>query len=223
MKTGHWLGASPRTQFWAQLFGSLWATPLSVGLYVLFSKAYPCINDDTIDTCQFGAPSVAAWKAVATAVVSPDLPISLSSGLTAIIGSVIAIATVVAKYKWIPQSKHHWLANFNGIALGFLVPNVNYGIAMATGAIFVHFWTKKYPKNADIYAFAVCSGLISGEGIGGGRFCTRECPRDENKEERLLMFCFFFSPTLVVNAILQIAGIQGTEYGTTVGIPPWQL
>lgn len=167
-KTGHWLRASPRTQFWAQLFGSLWATPLSVGLYVLFRKAYPCINDDTLETCQFGTPSVAAWKAVATAVVAPELPISLSSGLTAIIGSVFAVATVVAKYKWIPENKHHWLPNWNGIGLGFLVPNTNYGIAMATGAIFCHVWTKKYPKNADIYAYALAAGLVAGEGIGGG-------------------------------------------------------
>jgi len=43
LKTGHLLRALPKTQFWAQLFGSLIATPLAVGLYILFSKAYPCI------------------------------------------------------------------------------------------------------------------------------------------------------------------------------------
>lgn len=196
LKTGHWLRASPRSQFWAQLFGSLFAAPFSVGLYVLFSAAYPCINDDSDTTavCAFGAPSVAAWKAVAEAVVLPELPISLSSGLTAIFATVLAMLTVVAKYKWVPENKRHWLPNWNAIGIGFLVPNTNYGISMATGSIFVYMWAKKYPKNADMYAYALAAGFVAGEGIAG-----------------------------VVNAILQIANVAPAKYGTTVGVPPWNL
>lgn len=192
LKTGHWLRASPLTQFYAQLFGSLWATPISVGLFVLFSKAYPCVLDPDADTCVFGAPSVAAWQAVSIAVVAPKLPVSLSSGLTAIILTVIAIATVVARYKVIPPKYHVYLPNWNAIGIGFLVPNCNYGIAMATGATLVHFWSKKYPGNADIYAYAIAAGLVAGEGIAG-----------------------------VINAILEIAGVSGAIKGTTVGVPPW--
>lgn len=191
LKTGHWLRASPRAQFWAQLFGSLFATPLSVGLYVLFNKAYPCINSGD-ENCQFGAPSVAAWEAVALAVASPKLPISLSSGLTAIILTIIAMATVVLKYKVIPAKYHVYLPNWNAVGIGFLVPNNNYGIAMATGATFCYIWAKKFPQNADIYAYAVAAGLVAGEGIAG-----------------------------VINAILQIAGVPQSNYGSSVGLPPW--
>lgn len=127
LKTGHWLHASPRAQFWAQLFGSLWATPLSVGLYVLFSEAYPCINDSSVDVCEFGAPSVAAWQAVASVVVAKTLPISLSSGLTAIFMSILAAATVFLKYRVIPNKYHVYLPNWNAVGIGFLVPNTNYG------------------------------------------------------------------------------------------------
>lgn len=126
LKTGHWLHASPRAQFWAQLWGSLWATPLSVGLYVLFSKAYPCINDSSIENCEFGTPSVAAWTAVAQVVVAKDLPISLSSGLTAIFMSIVAALTIFLKYKVIPAKYHVFLPNWNSVGIGMLVPNTNY-------------------------------------------------------------------------------------------------
>lgn len=194
LKTGHWLRASPRAQFWAQLFGSLWAAPFSVGLYVLFVAAYPCINDGEIEVCPFGAPSVAAWRAVAVAVVSPTLPVTLSSGLTAVGMSILAALTVVAKYKWIPAKYHCYVPNWNAVGIGFLVPNTNYGISMATGAVFCHVWAKKYSKNADIYAYAIAAGLVAGEGIAG-----------------------------VVNAILQIAGVPQGNYGSTVGLAPWMI
>ncbi|CAO1630339.1 unnamed protein product [Jaminaea pallidilutea] len=193
LKTGHWLRASPRTQFWAQLFGSLWATPLSVGLYILFSKAYPCINTGEAN-CEFGAPSVGAWAAVAQAVVAPKLPISLSSGLTAIILTILSMAQVWARYKVIPEKYHVYLPNWNAIGIGFLVPNVNYGIAMATGAIFAWAWNKKYPRSADLYCYALAAGFVAGEGIAG-----------------------------VVNAILQVANVPQADYGTSIGLPPWTL
>lgn len=191
LKTGHWLRASPKSQFWAQLFGSLFAAPLSVGLYLVFVQAYPCINSGA-DDCQFAAPSVAAWQAVATAVVAPELPISLSSGLTAILLTVVAIATVVLRYKVVPAKYHCYLPNWNAIGIGFLVPNTNYAIAMSTGALFCWYWAKKFPHNADIYAYAIAAGFVAGEGIAG-----------------------------VINAILQIAGASGSAHGTTVGLAPW--
>lgn len=65
---------------------------------------------------------------------------------------------------------------------------------MATGALFVHFWAKKFPKSADLYAYAIAAGLVAGEGIAG-----------------------------VINAILQIAGVPPSAYGSSVGVPPWLL
>lgn len=192
LKTGHWLRASPKTQFYAQLFGSLFAAPLSVGLFVLFAQAYPCVLDNEAETCVFGAPSVAAWQAVAIAVAADKLPISLSSGITAIVLTVVAILTVIARYKVIPTKYHVYLPNWNAMGIGMLVPNANYGIAMATGATLVYFWARKFPRNADIYAYAIAAGLVAGEGIAG-----------------------------VINAILEIAGVSGALLGSKVGLPPW--
>lgn len=191
LKTGHWLRASPRSQFWAQTFGSVFATPLAVGLYVLFTKAYPCINTYS-DDCPFLAPSVSAWVAVAQAVVSPTLPVTKACGITAIMLTVAAIATVVAKHTIIKPEWRPYVPNWNAIALGFIVPQQFYGIAMVSGASAAYYWQKKNPKNADLYLYAVAAGGIAGEGIAG-----------------------------VVTAALQIAGVSGSELGSQVGLPPW--
>jgi hypothetical protein len=94
LKTGYLLRAKPKNQFIAQLCGSVVAVFLTSGLFILFTKASPCImlafllyrrfsmeshgslvNSavNQTGTCTYGAPSVAAWAAVAVAVTSPKL------------------------------------------------------------------------------------------------------------------------------------------------------
>ncbi len=43
LKTGYLLGAKPKNQFIAQLVGSVVAVFLNTGLFILFTKATPCI------------------------------------------------------------------------------------------------------------------------------------------------------------------------------------
>ncbi len=192
LKTGHLLRAKPRNQFWAQIFGSFFSIFVSTGLFVLFTKAYPCIIDASAEECPFAAPSVAAWRAVAVAVISPKLPVSLSSGMTAIGFAIVAVATVVAKYTIIPQKYHVYVPNWNAVGLGFVVPQTYYPIAMCMGATSALFWKAKRPQSFDLLAFAIAAGLIAGEGMAG-----------------------------VFNAILTIVNVDGSVYGTTVAIPPW--
>ncbi|CBQ73157.1 conserved hypothetical protein [Sporisorium reilianum SRZ2] len=192
LKTGHLLRAKPRNQFWAQLFGSFFSIFVSTGLFVLFTKAYPCITNADAEECPFAAPAVAAWKAVALAVISPKLPVSLSSGMTAIGFAIISVITVVLKYKVIPEKYHVYVPNWNAVGLGFVVPQTYYPIAMCMGATSALFWKRRGPQSFDLLAFAIAAGLIAGEGMAG-----------------------------VFNAILTIVNVDGSVYGTTVGLPPW--
>lgn len=53
LRTGYLLSASPRVQFVAQAVGSVFSIVLCCGFFVLFSKAYPCIIDESLaDSCQ---------------------------------------------------------------------------------------------------------------------------------------------------------------------------
>ncbi|SNX84493.1 related to permeases - unknown function [Melanopsichium pennsylvanicum] len=192
LKTGHLLRAKPRNQFWAQIFGSFFSIFVSTGLFVLFTKAYPCITNAEAEDCPFAAPSVAAWKAVALAVISPKLPVSLSSGMTAIGFAIVSIITVVLKYKVIPAKYHVYVPNWNAVGLGFVVPQTYYPIAMCMGATGALIWKNKRPSSFDMFGYAIAAGLVAGEGMAG-----------------------------VFNAILAIADVSGGTYGTSVGLPPW--
>lgn len=59
---------------------------------------------------------------------------------------------------------------------------------MAVGATVNHFWERRSPKTFDMYGFALAAGIIAGEGVGG-----------------------------VMNAILAVANVEGSIYGTAVG------
>ena len=51
--------------------------------------------------------------------------------MTAIFMSVVAAATVILKYRAIPIKYHVYLPNWNAVAIGWLVPNTNYGEFLA--------------------------------------------------------------------------------------------
>ncbi|KAE8230225.1 hypothetical protein CF326_g4779 [Tilletia indica] len=199
LKTGHLLRARPRTQFYAQLAGSIPGIFLSPGLFVLFSTAYPCIIDSSLsDNCPFQLPAVNAWIAVAKAVLSPTLPVSKSSGITALMFAFLAVFSVVARYLWVPKKYQVYVPNFNAVGLGFVLPQTYIPVAMTCGAIFSYFWQKRRPQQYDMAGYATAAGFIAGEGIAG-----------------------------VVNAILTIAGVAGgmdsagNVRGSLVGYPPW--
>jgi uncharacterized oligopeptide transporter (OPT) family protein len=189
LKTGYLLRAKPRAQFVAQLCGAVVATFMTVGLFILFTQASPCIITGETP-CTYGAPSVAAWYAVAVAVSSPKLPIPPSSGYTAIALSIFAVGSLVVKHYWIPKKYWAYFPNWNAVGLAFVTPQVFYSIAMAVGASFTSLWLKRNPAGYDMYMFAISAGMLAGEGLGG-----------------------------VFQALLAIIGVGGDKYGTAIGCP----
>ncbi|KDR80207.1 hypothetical protein GALMADRAFT_242499 [Galerina marginata CBS 339.88] len=191
LKTGYLLRAKPKNQFVAQLCGSVVAVFLNSGLFILFTKASPCIINPPADgVCTYGAPSVSAWAAVALAVTSPKLPIPPSSGYTAIALGVFSIFSVIIKKYFIPKKYWGYVPNWNAVGLAFVVPQVYYSLAMAFGSSFNYFWALRSPASFDMYMFAVAAGGLAGEGLGG-----------------------------VFQALLAVAGVDGGKFGTAIGCP----
>ena len=193
-RVGFLLRTPPNQQWAAQGLGTICAVFLAPALFVLFAKAYPCILDSEALVCPFGAPSVAAWQAVTEAVTNPVFPVPTSSGIFAIIISIVGVIMVFIRHyaytgRWERFRVYH--PNMMCIGLAFTLPQTQYGTAMCLGAIPAFYWAKKRPQHFDIYGYAVAAGLIAGEGIGG-----------------------------VINAIFQIGGIAGPDpYGTQIACP----
>ncbi|RPD54927.1 OPT oligopeptide transporter [Lentinus tigrinus ALCF2SS1-7] len=195
LKTGYLLRAKPRNQFIAQLCGAIVAVFLNVGLFILFTTATPCIlHPPSTGECTYGAPSVSAWAAVAVAVSAPKLPIPASSGYTSIALGVFAVISVVVKHLWIPKKYWVWVPNWNAVGLAFVVPQVYYSIAMAAGSVFNYVWMLRNPASFDMYMFAVAAGMLAGEGLGG-----------------------------VLQALLAVAKVDGSLFGTAIGCPGFQF
>ncbi|KAI9814903.1 MAG: hypothetical protein M1832_005631 [Thelocarpon impressellum] len=192
-RVGFLLRTPPKLQWIAQGIGSIVAIFLAPGMFVLFAKAYPCINDLNAETCAFAAPSVAAWRAVAIAVTDPVFPVPNSSGIFSIAISILGALMVVFKNYYLVGSRarfREWVPNMMSVGLAFVLPQTQYGTAMIIGATVTHVWRKRSPANFEKYCYAVAAGLIAGEGIGG-----------------------------VINAVFQVAGIAGEKYGSHVGCP----
>ncbi|TFK88386.1 OPT oligopeptide transporter [Polyporus arcularius HHB13444] len=191
LKTTHLLGAAPRVQLYAQCCGALVSIFLSAGMYIVFVKAYPCINELTKTTCAFPAPDVGAWRAVSVAVSSPALPIPRSSGITALCLGALTIVSTFIKYRFVRPERHGWFPNWNAVGIAFILgPLCTYPMAMLFGSIIALTWRKYWPAGAIMYCYAVAAGMIAGEGLGG-----------------------------IANAVLQIAGVAGSVKGTAVGCP----
>ncbi|KAK8098170.1 oligopeptide transporter [Apiospora kogelbergensis] len=150
-RTGFLLRTPPKLQFYAQCCGCIVAMFLAPGIFILFTKAYPCIidlaNKKYNGHCEFPAPSVTAWKAVAEAVTAPEFNIPLSSGIFSIVLGVICVIQVAAKRYLLVGAREkyrEWLPNWMSIGVAF-----------------------KNPVSWDRYCFAIAGGLVAGEGLGG--------------------------------------------------------
>ncbi|CCC06054.1 unnamed protein product [Sordaria macrospora k-hell] len=194
-RTGYLLGTPPIKQWIAQAIGTFVAVWLSPGLFVLFTKAYPCIYDPELEDaeCPFAVPSVSAWAAVARAVTDPDVSIPLSSGLFAIVMGIVSVAQVVVRHFWLVGERdkwRKWLPNWGAIALAWVIPAPVFANAALLGAIIAAIWRKYSMRTWDIYGYALAAGFIAGEGLGG-----------------------------VVGAVLTLAGVDGATYGSNIGCP----
>ena len=191
LKTTHLLRAAPRVQFYAQCCGALVSVVTSVGMYVLFSEAYPCINDLTLaDHCSFPAPDVGAWRAIASAVTSTSLPVPSSSAYLSLALLFYAFLQTFLKYRFLPAKYHQYVPNLVAMGIAFILNTTTYPTAMAIGATFAYFWQRGWPAGHGMYCYAVAAGMIAGEGLGG-----------------------------IVGAILQVAGVAGSYKGTAIGCP----
>lgn len=153
-RVGFLLRTPPDQQWLAQGLGTIVACFLAPALFILFAKAYPCILDTEAETCAFSAPSVAAWRAVATAVTAEEFPVPNSSGIFAIAISLFGGAATIFREvaytgKWAKYRAYH--PNFMVIGLSFTLIQTYYGTALCIGAIPSYFWAKRNPKSFDIY------------------------------------------------------------------------
>lgn len=191
LKTGHLLRAKPIAQYFAQLIGAFVSVFLSVAFFILFTSASPCILELDPESCPYSVPSAAAWWAVSVAVTGTSaLPVPTTAGILAIVLSIIGAALIIFRAWYCPAKYKGYVPNPSSMGLAFVLPQTQYGAAMAAASVFALWWRKKYPRKYEQVAFSFAAGLITGEGLGG-----------------------------VMQAILQIAGAVPASAVSGIGCP----
>lgn len=200
-RTGFLLKTPLRPQFWAQATGAIVSVFLAPCIFMLFVQAYPCVVQKDADKCAFPAPSVAAWVAVAQAVTMQNVPIPRSSAIFACVSGFVAVVQVALKNLFLVDDctradgkrwyrYRKWLPNWVPIGMAFVLPATHYSTATLIGAVASYIWAKRSREMHSMYCYAVAAGFIAGEGLGG-----------------------------VVQAVLEIFGVSGSAYGTSIGCP----
>ncbi|KAG0226299.1 hypothetical protein BGW41_004230 [Actinomortierella wolfii] len=166
LKTGHLLGASPRSQFLAQAVGSLFAVAAAVPLFILYTSAYKCIIDESIGKCEFGLVAVITWQNVCKFLTEGN-SLPKESIITTIVLAVLAIVNILIRIKLVPERLRPYWINLNAVGLGFINPSPAIPIAMLTGWTAGKLWARFSAKTHEKFMYSVAGGFIAGVGVAG--------------------------------------------------------
>ncbi len=159
LKTGHLLGASPRSQFKAQLIGIAAGILFCVPVYVLFDTVYEIGGEE------LPAPAAHAWKAVAVLLaegISALPPMALDAvALGLAFGIFMPVVAQLGPEKWKP-----YIPSSLAFGIAMIVPAF-YPLAMCGGSLLLVLWRRLKPEQCKALAFAVAAGAIAGEGLMG--------------------------------------------------------
>jgi putative OPT family oligopeptide transporter len=160
LKTGYLLGASPRQQFKAQLIGILAGVGFAVGIFFLFRVAYGAGNIDS----PLPQPAAHAWRAMAE-VLSKGLGTLPPNAVWAALGGLVFGAGLPIIRKLAPRTAPYLPS---GLAFGIaFIVQAYFSLTMFLGAVALLLWQARNKEAVNRFLFAVTSGLIAGEGLGG--------------------------------------------------------
>jgi OPT family oligopeptide transporter len=160
LKTGWLLGARPRHQLYAQLFGVVAGAIVVVPAFNLILPDPSVLGGEA-----WPAPSCVVWAGVSKAF-SGGLGALLPSSKTAIfIGLALGVALALLE-KFAPRPLRPWVPSPSGLGIAMVIPGSNC-IAMFLGAAIAEVVRRVRPTLAEKTVVPVASGLIAGESLMG--------------------------------------------------------
>ena len=160
LKTGWLLGANPRHQLYAQLFGVV------AGAIVIVPAFNLLIPDPSVLGGEmWPAPSCVVWAGVSKAFAGGLSALSFEAKIAAAIAAVLGV-TMALMEKLAPKSIVKFLPSPSGIGIAMVIPGSN-AIAMFIGSLVADQLRRRRPVLHERYTVAVASGLIAGESLMG--------------------------------------------------------
>ncbi len=161
LKTGWLLGAGPRVQFYAQLFGVVAGAAIVVPAYFLIIGPDPA----ALGSEEWPAPSCLVWAGVSQAFAGGVGGLGGPARAAIAAGLLLGIALAVAE-KLAPRRLLPFVPSPAGLGIAMVIPGSN-AIAMFLGAALAWGWRRWWRPSAERYVTPIASGLIAGESLMG--------------------------------------------------------
>lgn len=161
MKTGHLVGAKPRLQFIAQLFGVLAGAAVIV-------PAFNLIVPDAamLGSAEFPAPGAQVWAGVSKMLAEGVSSLHPTARWAALAGALLGVVLGVLEVK-VPKAKRAWLPSASGIGIAMVIPGFS-SVMMWLGTVVAEVLRRRYgEKRGDDVSIPVASGFIAGESLMG--------------------------------------------------------
>jgi putative OPT family oligopeptide transporter len=156
LKTGWLLGARPRHQVYAQLFGVLAGAAIIVPLF------YVVVPIAQLGTDEWPAPSAVVWANVSKAFAGGIDALPDSAKFAIAIGLALGIGLTLLD-KAAPSTMRRFLPSPSAIGLAMVVPFSN-SLSFFLGAAIAELIRRRY-RRLEPYTVPVASGLIAGESL----------------------------------------------------------
>ena len=161
LKCGKLIGATPRLQMLAQVFGVMTGSLVGAAAYLIL------IPDpaNMLITPAWPAPAVATWKAVAE-VLAGGLDAMPPAALSAmLVAAVVGIGFSIAEDR-LPERWSVFVPSATAIGLAFCIPAWN-SISLFLGAVGAALVMRLAPDWAEHRIVVIAAGLVVGESIAG--------------------------------------------------------
>lgn len=161
LKCGYLMGASPRLQALAQVFGALAGALAGSAVYLIL---IPNPGEQLISE-EWAAPAVAAWKAVAELFAVGFDAIPAGTPLAMLIAGIAAIALAVVE-KVVPQKWRPYMLSPASLGLAFVI-HAHTSATMFIGAMIAVLLARTCKAWTSRYFITLCAGIIAGESLTG--------------------------------------------------------
>jgi uncharacterized oligopeptide transporter (OPT) family protein len=160
LKCGYLLGANPRKQFVAHLFGVLAAGLTIVPVYFLIVP-----DASVLGTEKWPAPAAQQWRAVAELLSHGVTALHPTARVGLVAGAALGLALPLLE-RALPARARAWVPAPTGLGLAFTLNGFN-SVSMFLGALLVLVLARRAPRVHEEYTLPVASGLIAGESLMG--------------------------------------------------------
>ena len=153
------VGANPRKQFLAQLFGVFGGTLAAVwGFYVLVPDAAAIGGD------KFPAPAAQVWKAVAELLARGAEALPPYALTSLLVGA--GVGTVLTLLEKLAPRHKRWIPSPVGFGMAFTFQGYT-AMAFFIGGLTAWIYERRNPAKAEVYTIPIASGFIAGESLTG--------------------------------------------------------